>query len=102
MTHFKVNSYFEVCCKQGAVILPLLQNSSDLLQNLLIFTDTVSKKFRKLICQYNAAFAFTFVNCNHNKQIDNQQKVTSFSIHEELYHLQSLLKATEGNVSQYA
>jgi len=55
-----------------------------------------------LIHQYNAAFAFTFINCNCDKQIDNQQEVISFNIHEELYHLQSLLKATEGNVSQYA
>ena len=93
---------FETCCKQGAVSLNNLREPPALLRRLLTTADPESRKFRKSLRQYNAAFAFTSVNCNQDKHLSDQPGVTSFNIHGELYHLQGPLQTAEDSVPQYA
>ena len=42
------------------------------------------------------------MNCISDRRLNDQREVTNFSIHGELYHLQSPLKIVEGCVPQYA
>ena len=93
---------WESCCKQGDVILPPYHEPPTLLRTLLTATDADARKFRQHLRQYNAAFAFTSVNCTPDRRLDHQQGVTSFNIHGELYHLQGPLETAEGRVPQYA
>ena len=61
-----------------------------------------AKTFREHICQYNAALTFTSANYNIDTHISNQNGITCFQIHSELYHLQGLLTAERTQQPQYA
>lgn len=57
------NPRFEACCKYGDVNLPLFQPPLEYLCDLLQSRSTSARQFRERLRAYNAALAFTSVNC---------------------------------------
>ncbi|KNZ76083.1 hypothetical protein J132_00236 [Termitomyces sp. J132] len=93
---------FGMCCLQGQVNLPRLQNAPADLLNLLHGHYPLSDTFKTSICQYNAAFAFTSLGVKIDHAITNAPGLYSFRINGELHHLTGALLPIEGNLPVYA
>ena len=57
------NLRFKAYCKHGDINLPLFQPPPEYLRNLLESCSTFTRQFRERLRAYNAALAFTSVNC---------------------------------------
>jgi len=79
---------FESCCKQGKVVIPLLQEPPQLLKNLFTGHHERSVHFLNNIRQYNSTFAFTSFGAKSTNVHHNNSGITMFQAHGELYHLQ--------------
>jgi len=86
------NPQFETCCKHGNVNLPLFQPLPEYLYNLLQSYSTSARQFRERLCAYNAALAFTSINCTVTNHGVTRGSPNCFQIYSELYHLQGLLE----------
>jgi hypothetical protein len=58
------NPSWESCCKRGSVQLQLLPDPPQYLKDLLASTNTQGRHFKDNLRQYNAAFAFTSLDCD--------------------------------------
>jgi hypothetical protein len=88
------------------VILSSLQNSSQLLRELLIEQNSRERDFRQHIRSFNFALLFTFVNYKVNSRITNRlnsdRESVVFQIQEKLYHLQEFLQSSSNNTFVFA
>ncbi len=100
------NFRWESCCKKNDVILSSLQNSSQLLRELLIEQNSRERDFRQHIRSFNFALLFTFVNYKVNSRITNRlnsdRESVVFQIQEKLYHLQEFLQSSSNNTFVFA
>ena len=69
-TSTKQISKFSLCCGEGKVVLPPLDNLPELLDHLLTSTDTRGKYFRNQIRAYNSSLAFCSLGANINKELE--------------------------------
>ena len=76
---------FGMCCPQGKVALPQLQEPPLILHRLLNHEDHTAKYFLEHIQQYNAALAFTSVGVKQDMSILGCGPYV-FKIHGKLHH----------------
>jgi hypothetical protein len=93
---------FSTCCLDGEVSLPTIRPLPAYLYNLLLDNTPTARHFRNNLRAYNAAFAFTSVDCTPTDRGARGQGVQVFQIHGALYHLNGPLQEVEGNLPQYA
>ncbi|KAG5722200.1 hypothetical protein E4T56_gene5328 [Termitomyces sp. T112] len=98
----KNNPKFSMCCLQGQVNLPRLQDAPADLLKLLHGHHALSNTFKTSIHQYNAAFAFTSLGVKIDHAITNAPGPYSFRNNGELHHLTGALLPIEGNLPVYA
>ncbi|CAB5391360.1 unnamed protein product [Rhizophagus irregularis] len=77
---------FTICCANGKVILPLLQELPYPLNILLLENNPHSCLFQQNIRMYNSALSFTSLGANIDHQITGVGGVYTFRIHGEMYH----------------
>jgi len=87
---------FESCCKQGDVVLPLFRPPPQYLQTLLQSQKHFACAFWDQLCLYNAALAFTSINCTATDCGATLAGINCFQIHGKLYHLTGPIKAPSG------
>ena len=86
-TSTKQISKFSLCCGEGKVVLPPLNNLPELLDHLLTSTDTRGKDFRNQICAYNSSLAFCSLGANINKELANARGgVYTFCVQGVVHH----------------
>ena len=89
------NPRFGMCCLQGQVNLPPIQQWPRVLQDL--FDDPQDQReFRKKIRQYNNALAFTSVGADLENNAIQGPGPASFRIHGALHHLMGALVPPDG------
>ena len=89
------NPHFGICCVQGQVNLPPIQQWPCVLQDL--FDDPQDQgEFRKKICQYNNALALTSVGADLENNAIQEPGPASFRIHGALHHLMGALGPPDG------
>ena len=96
------NPHFEACCKHGNINLPLFQPPPEYLCDLLESHSTPARQFRERLHSYNAALAFTSINCTITDYSVAHSGPNCFQIHDELYHLQGPLEPPTDVALQYA
>ncbi|CEI99890.1 hypothetical protein RMCBS344292_13966 [Rhizopus microsporus] len=103
------NPTWESRCKQESVQMQLLPDPPEYLKSLLASTDAQGRHFKDNLRQYNAAFAFTSLECDvvsaeeRNANSNNRRGgLNAFQIHGALCHRQGPLLSVEGNASLYA
>ena len=96
------NPRFEACCKHSDINLPLFQPPPEYLHNLLKSHNTSTRQFRERLRAYNAALAFTSINCTITNRGVAQGGPNCFQIHSELYHLQGPLEPPADITPRYA
>ena len=95
------NPRFGICCLQGQVNLPHIQQWPQNLQDL--FDDPQDRtEFKKKIRQYNNALAFTSVGVDINDQAVQGSGPASFRVHGALHHLMGALMPAEEVEPSYA
>ncbi|KAG1169137.1 hypothetical protein G6F70_008661 [Rhizopus microsporus] len=92
------------CCKRGSIQLQLLPDPPEYLKDLLASTDIQRRHFKDNLRQYNAAFAFTSLECDivsaeERNANSNRGGPSTFRIHDALCHRQGPLLSVEGNTS---
>ncbi|KAI6138303.1 hypothetical protein BKA82DRAFT_15394 [Pisolithus tinctorius] len=93
--------HFGVCCLQGKFVLPKIQPWPPILQHL--FDDPQDHRdFRKNICQYNNALAFTSVGVEVDRETVQGAGPASFGIHGNLHHLMGALMPPQNLQPSYA
>lgn len=93
---------FGMCCNQGQVRLPLLQEPPAPLLGLFVGNDVQSREFRANIRQYNMALAFTSIGVNDHKTINNGHTGWVFRILGQLYHRSGALIPPDGQPARYS
>jgi uncharacterized protein YdhG (YjbR/CyaY superfamily) len=96
------NIVWKVCCKKGAVQLEALEPLPPLFHHLFTSLTSDAKDFRKQSRGYNSALAFTSIKYKKDNCLQNQQGLTHFQIHGELFHLQGPLEAVHRMSAQFA
>ncbi|CAG8623234.1 15423_t:CDS:2 [Acaulospora morrowiae] len=96
------NPKFGLCCLNGKVVLPLLRDPPPFLRMLFDGEADFCSKFRKNICQYNAAHAFTSLGAKINISILQGHNPYSFYIYRELRHLSEALLSNADQEATYA
>jgi hypothetical protein len=78
---------FSLCCNNGKVVVPFLQEPPDTLRNLLERSDGAGRDFRENIWKYNRAFAFTSLHAAEDHSINDRRRGPPiFCIQGELHH----------------
>lgn len=90
-----------MCCLQGAIKLPYLRKSPDLLLALLSNDDELSRNFRDNIRAFNMLFAFTSLGGKVNRSIPNGRGPSMFQIQGSNYHLMGSLKPLDGDFPKF-
>jgi hypothetical protein len=80
------NIRFTMCCNDGAVQLPLLQQPPEVLQGLLSGSDPRSLAFREKIRMYNSILSFTSTGARIHESVTCTRGVYAFRIQGEMYH----------------
>ncbi|KAH8939712.1 hypothetical protein BDL97_15G050400 [Sphagnum fallax] len=75
-----------MCCNNGAVQLPLLQQPPEVLQGLLSGSDLRSRAFREKIRMYNSILSFTSTGARIHESVTGTRGVYAFRIQGEMYH----------------
>ncbi len=81
-----INIRFTMCCNDGAVQLPLLQQPPEVLQGLLSGSDLRSRAFREKIRMYNSILSFTSTGARIHESVTGTRGVYAFRIQGEMYH----------------
>ncbi|POS82647.1 hypothetical protein EPUL_004006, partial [Erysiphe pulchra] len=95
---------FQICCKDGQVVLNEMPEPPAYLRWLWTSEDRDAKEFRKNSRQYNRAFAFTSFKYTADRRLADRGihgGLRSFSIHGQIYH-QTGAAMREGAVPRYA
>ncbi|PIA60821.1 hypothetical protein AQUCO_00300390v1 [Aquilegia coerulea] len=91
---------FSICCLDGKVKLPLLQQPPRYLQRLMDFKGgTLSAKFRENIRRYNSMFALTSMGGKIDKRVNNGKGPYIFKLYGQNYHKIGSLLPNIGNSS---
>ncbi|KAF8194927.1 hypothetical protein BJ912DRAFT_807026, partial [Pholiota molesta] len=99
----KRNPQFGMCCFNGKIELPNLENPPPELSHLLTDTSPASKSFRSNIRQYNNALAMTSLGVKIDDSLNRQGGGPYvFKIQGKLSHLAGSLLPAEGAVPSYA
>ena len=77
---------FSLCCQNGKVQLPLLQQPPPLLQNLLNGSDDRSSIFLQNIRIYNSMFSFTSIGGKIDTSMNNGPTPPQFILNGQNYH----------------
>ena len=89
------NPCIGMCCLQGQVTLPPIQQWPRALQDL--FDEPHDQtEFRKKICQYNNALAFTSVGADLENDAVQGAGPNAFCVHGALHHLMGALIPPDG------
>jgi len=80
------NIRFTMCCNNGAVQLPLLQQPPEVLRGLLSGSDPRSPAFREKIRMYNLILSFTSTGARIQESVIGTRSVYAFRIQGEMYH----------------
>ena len=92
---------FGMCCLQGQVNIPAIQEWPCVLQDL--FDDPQDcRQFKKKIHQYNNTLAFTSVDVDMDNQAIQGSGPLSFHIHSTLHHLIGALIPPDGLQPSFA
>ncbi|KAH8943532.1 hypothetical protein BDL97_13G057100 [Sphagnum fallax] len=81
-----INIRFTMCCNNGAVQLPLLQQPPEVLRGLLSGSDPRSPAFREKIRMYNLILSFTSTGARIQESVIGTRSVYAFRIQGEMYH----------------
>ena len=93
---------FGMCCFQGKIKIPKLDDPPPELHHLLSRQDDVAKKFRDHIRTYNNALAMTSLGCQQDRAINNGGGPYVFKVQGRLCHQAGSLIPREGNAPVYA
>ena len=93
---------FGVCCMDGKVQLPALQDPPPQLRELLTSPDQSCVKFRQNLWKYNRAFAFTSLGVSEDHSVNHGRGPPVFRIFGELHHLSGALETTSGRHPRYS
>ena len=86
-TSTKRISKFSLCCGEGKVVLPPLDNLPELLAHLLTSTDIRGEDFGNQIHAYNSSLAFCSLGANINKELANARGgVYTFCVQGVVHH----------------
>jgi hypothetical protein len=91
-----ISPKFGMCCYQGTISLPPLQPPPKELADLLTQQNSVARKFRKLIRNYNNALAMTSVGRKLDNTVNDGRGPYTFKLHGELFHRAGSLLPPEG------
>jgi hypothetical protein len=80
------NIRFTMCCNNGAMQLPLLQQPPEVLRGLLSGSDPQSRAFREKIRMYNLILSFTSTGSRIHESVTCTKGVYVFRIQGEMYH----------------
>ncbi|XP_057763551.1 uncharacterized protein LOC130984017 [Arachis stenosperma] len=101
--HFNaVNPKFTLCCRQGQVQLPFLQQPPNTLDDLFFGDSAKATHFQKNTRTYNSMFAFTSFGGKVDKSINQGRAPPTFILHGQNYHLMGSLLPTEGSTAKFA
>lgn len=78
---------FSICCLNGKVQLPKLQQAPEELLNLLQHNDRMSRHFQDNIRSYNMMFSFTSLGEKIETSINTGSGPYTFLLHGQNYHL---------------
>jgi len=81
-----INIRFTMCCNNGAVQLPLLQQPPEVLRGLLSGSDPRSPAFREKIRMYNSILSFTSTGARIHESVTGTRSVYAFRIQGKMYH----------------
>lgn len=94
---------FSLCCQEGKVYLPLLQNAPDFLYSLLDYRgSSTSANFRQNIRAYNSIFAFTSIGAKIDTEINRKTGPYVFKISGQNYHRMGSLLPFDGERPKFA
>ena len=97
------NPRFSLCCGDGRVELPLLQNPPEYLQQLLFHDDTIdSKNYQHNLRAYNMMFAFTSAGIKLDKTINNSRGPPTIRIQGQPCHRIGSLLPMPGKKPKFA
>ncbi|KAH1035115.1 hypothetical protein GYH30_055197, partial [Glycine max] len=97
------NPRFSLCCGDGKVELPLLQNPPEYLQQLLFHDDTIdSKNYQHNLRAYNMMFAFTSAGIKLDKTINNSRGPPTIRIQGQPCHRIDSLLPMPGKKPKFA
>ncbi|XP_078433142.1 uncharacterized protein LOC144704557 isoform X2 [Wolffia australiana] len=81
------NPVFQLCCKNGEVLLPAFPNPPVTLLALLEGTTDEAKHYRNFLRAYNSAFGFTSSGENFDRTLaDNHAGIYTYRIQGGVYH----------------
>ncbi|XP_071728569.1 uncharacterized protein [Rutidosis leptorrhynchoides] len=93
---------FSLCCQNGKLLLPKLQEAPTLLKSLLDYTTTSTAKFREQIRVYNSMFSFTSFGAKIDHSVNRGRGPYTFRISDQTYHKIGSLLPEEGSQPRYA
>jgi hypothetical protein len=80
------NIRFTMCCNNGVVQLPLLQEPPEVLRRLLSGSNPRSRAFCEKIRMYNSILSFTSTGARIHESVTGMRGVYAFHIQGEMYH----------------
>ncbi|CAN6879388.1 unnamed protein product, partial [Brassica oleracea] len=95
------NPKFSLCCMQGQVQLPLLKQPPEVLKNLLIGDDKLSKHFQRNTRAYNVVFSFTSLGGKIDRSVRKGKGPNMLVLQGENYHLIGSLQPPNGNDAKF-
>ncbi|XP_048622867.1 uncharacterized protein LOC106448487 [Brassica napus] len=95
------NPKFSLCCMQGQVQLPLLKQPPEVLKNLLIGDDKLSKHFQRNTRAYNMVFSFTSLGGKIDRSVRKGKGPNMLVLQGENYHLIGSLQPPNGNDAKF-
>ena len=94
------NPLFSICCSQGDVAIPLMQQPPQLLHSLYNEDTSLARHFRTHIRKYNSALAFASLKYQPDERV--RGGLQCFQIHGALYHLAGPLQHPTNMRPQFA
>ncbi|CAN1173376.1 hypothetical protein LINPERHAP2_LOCUS30637 [Linum perenne] len=99
----KTHPIYTLCCREGKVELPLLEETPSLLDSLLSPNgDELSRHYRKHIRSYNAAFSWTSFGAKFNPHLLNSRGPYSLVLCGENYHYMGSILPLDGERPRYS
>ncbi|XP_071713076.1 uncharacterized protein [Rutidosis leptorrhynchoides] len=93
---------FSLCCQNGKLLLPKLQDPPMLLKTLLDYTTSSTAKFREQIRIYNSIFSFTSFGAKIDHSVNHGRGPYTFLISGQAYHKIGSLLPEDGGHPRYA
>ncbi|XP_071726987.1 uncharacterized protein [Rutidosis leptorrhynchoides] len=93
---------FSLCCQNGKLLLPKLQDPPMLLKTLLDYTTSSTAKFREQIRIYNSIFSFTSFGAKIDHSVNHGRGPYTFRISGQAYHKIGSLLPEDGGHPRYA